>query len=191
MNTLSKSWEIPHPQGLTMTSNTIKIPHIAPHRPGVGGVGVSIDKCITCLMTTLKMRSWCSLTSQEIIWKIYIWLMHCHVLQLQQTRWNHCLWVKVAVPIHLPVCHWQHQTVTVAPCWPCLLHLAMPTKLKQVPLPPKARLPYLKPTSLAIRQSPHLILWKALAMSFLAVLWDLCPIMTRSQPRNWMLILHW
>ena len=29
-----------------MPSNTIKIPHIAPHRPGVGGVGVSIDKCI-------------------------------------------------------------------------------------------------------------------------------------------------
>ena len=47
MNMLSKSWEIPHPHGLTMPSNTIKIPHIAPHRPGVGGVGVSIDKCIS------------------------------------------------------------------------------------------------------------------------------------------------
>ena len=46
MNMLSKSWEIPHPHGLTMPSNTIKIPHIASHRPGVGGVGVSIDKCI-------------------------------------------------------------------------------------------------------------------------------------------------
>ena len=39
MNMLSKSWEIPHPHGLTMPSNTIKIPHIAPHRPGVGGGG--------------------------------------------------------------------------------------------------------------------------------------------------------
>ena len=37
MNMLSKSWEIPHPHGLTMPSNTITIPHIAPHRPGVGG----------------------------------------------------------------------------------------------------------------------------------------------------------
>ena len=47
---LSKSWEIPHPHELTMPSSTIKIPHIAPHRPGVGGggggVGVLIDKCI-------------------------------------------------------------------------------------------------------------------------------------------------
>ena len=35
-----------------MTSNTIKIPHIAPHRPGVGGggVGVSIDKCISAVL---------------------------------------------------------------------------------------------------------------------------------------------
>ena len=47
MNMLSKSWEIPHPHGLTMPSNTIKIPHIAPHRPGVGGVGVSVDKYIS------------------------------------------------------------------------------------------------------------------------------------------------
>ena len=51
MNMLSKSWEIPHPHGLTMPSNTIKIPHITPHRPGVGGGGggggVSTDKCIS------------------------------------------------------------------------------------------------------------------------------------------------
>ena len=39
MNMLSKSWEIPHPHGLTMPSNTIKIPHITPHRPEVGGGG--------------------------------------------------------------------------------------------------------------------------------------------------------
>ena len=57
MNTLSKSWEIPHPHGLTMTSNTIKIPHIAPHRPGVGGVGVSIDKCISCLYAEFRLTA--------------------------------------------------------------------------------------------------------------------------------------
>ena len=50
INMLSKSWEILHPHGLTMPWNTIKIPHIAPHRPGWGGgVGVSIDKCIIVL----------------------------------------------------------------------------------------------------------------------------------------------
>ena len=80
--------------------------------------------------------------------------MHCQVPQFQQRRWSHCLLDKVALPIHLPVCHWWHQTVTVVPCWPFLLHLAMPTKLKLVALPLKAVLPYLKPTSLAVRQSP-------------------------------------
>ena len=57
MNMLSKSWEIPHLHGLTIPSNTIKIPHIAPHRPGVGGVGVSIDKCIRRRGTKIKISN--------------------------------------------------------------------------------------------------------------------------------------
>ena len=36
-NVQSKSWEMPH--GRTVPSNTIKIPHILPPWPGVGGGG--------------------------------------------------------------------------------------------------------------------------------------------------------